>query len=244
MKVRATEMKNSFGLYLKKCEEEDIFITKNDRIIARLSRYEDPSDGYLMVKEGSAAYTYSGKKVTYEEFLRITEGNEERYEYIDGEVFLLSSPGVRHQVVLSNMMRRMFTWFEGKTCRVFPAPFDVTLLGEEVGSKNVVQPDILISCDYREQRNERDRYTGVPALVVEITSPQTRKRDHARKLKVYMDGGVSEYWVVDPQKRNVVQYYFADKEPVELIVHNHPDTVKSIHFKGLEISTEDIFRDD
>lgn len=243
MKVSATDMKNYFGKYLKMCEKEDIFITKNERIFAKLSKYDDPSDGYLMIKEGSAAYTYSGKKVTYEEFLRITEGNEERYEYIDGEVFLLSSPGVKHQVVLSNMLTIMLIWFRGKKCRAFAAPFDVTLLGEEIDSKNVVQPDILVSCDYNEQRNERDRYTGVPALVVEILSPQTRRRDQVKKLKVYMDGGVSEYWIVDPKGMRVVQYYFSENESMETIVYNHPDIVKSIRFEGLEISTEDIFRE-
>lgn len=243
MKVSATDMKNYFGRYLKKCEEEDIFITKNDRIIAKLSHYGDPSDDYLMVKNGSAAYTYSGKRVTYEEFLKITEDNEERYEFIDGEVFLLSSPGMMHQIILANMFNDMMNWFKGKKCRVFAAPFDVTLLGEEIESKNVVQPDILVSCDYNEQRNERDRYTGTPALVVEILSPQTRRRDQAKKLKVYMDGGVSEYWIVDPKGMKVVQYYFTENEPMETMVYNHPDIVKSIHFKGLELTTDDIFRE-
>jgi len=243
MKVSATDMKNYFGKYLKKCCEEAIFITKNDRIIAKLSSYEDPADGYLMMKEGSAAYTYSGKRVTYEEFLKITEGNEERYEYIDGEVFLLSSPGIKHQIILSNMMLNLLNWFKGKKCRVFAAPFDVTLLGENMEDKNVVQPDLLISCDYNEQRNECDRYTGIPAMVVEILSPQTRSRDHVKKLNVYLDGGVSEYWIVDPKEMKVAQYHFEEKELIEIITYGHPNVVKSIHFKGLEMSTEDIFKE-
>lgn len=243
MKVSATDMKNYFGRYIKKCEEEDIFITKNERIIAKLSRYDDPSDGYLMIKEGSAAYTYSGKRVTYEEFMKITEGNEERYEYINGEVFLLSSPGMKHQMILSNMMKSLLNWFDGKKCRVFAAPFDVTLLGEEIEEKNVVQPDLLISCDYNEQRNERDRYTGIPALVVEILSPQTRSRDHVKKLSVYMEGGVSEYWIVDPKTMKVAIYHFVEKELMETFSYEHPDVVKSVYFEGLEISTDDIFKE-
>ena len=243
MKVSATDMKNYFGKYLKKCEEEAIFITKNERIIAKLSHYDDPSDGYLMIKEGSAAYTYSGKRVTYEEFLKITEGNEERYEYIDGEVFLLSSPGMKHQIVLSNMARILLNWFNGKKCRVFAAPFDVTLINEEIENKNVVQPDLLISCDYNEQRNEKDRYTGIPALVVEILSPQTRSRDHTKKLNVYLEGGVSEYWIVDPKKQKVVQYYFVEKQLTEMITYGYQDMVKSIHFEGLEVSAADIFNE-
>jgi len=243
MKVSATDMKNYFGKYLKKCEEENIYITKNDRIIAKLSRYEDPSDGYLMIKDGSAAYTYSGKRVTYEEFLRITEDNEERYEYVDGEVYLLTSPGVKHQVILTNMMEVLLPWFKGKKCKVFAAPFDVTLENVEKESKNVVQPDILISCDYYEKRNEKDRYTGIPALVMEILSPQTRSRDHTRKLNVYMIGGISEYWIVDPRDMKVVQYYFENKEMKEMITYNAPEVVRSMYFEGLEVSTAYIFQE-
>ena len=243
MKVCATDMKNNFGKYLKMCKDDDVFITKNDRIIAKLSSFEDFSDGYLMMKEGSAAYTYSGKRVTYEEFLKITKGNEERYEYINGEVFLLSSPGMKHQIILANINICLLNWFKGKKCRVFSAPFDVTLLGENMKDRNVVQPDLLISCDYNEQRNENDRYTGIPVLVVEILSPQTRSRDHVKKLNVYLDGGVSEYWIVDPKELKVVQYHFEEKELLEVLTYKHPDIVKSIYFKGLEISSDDIFND-
>ena len=243
MKVSATDMKNYFGRYLKKCSEEAIFITKNDRVIAKLTSYEDPADKYLMIQEGSAAYTYSGKRVTYEEFLKITEENEERYEYIDGEVFLLSSPGMKHQIIQANIFRDMVNWFGGKKCRVFSAPFDITLSGETADGKNVVQPDLLVSCDYNEQRDERDRYTGIPALVVEILSPHTRSRDLVEKLHVYLDGGISEYWIVDPKKMKVIQYQFAEKELLEMTTYERPDVVKSLHFKGLEISTEEIFKE-
>lgn len=236
-------MKNNFGKYLKICAKEDVFITKNDRIVAKLSYYEEPSEGYLVIREGGAAYAYSGKKVTYEEFLKITGDNEERYEYIDGEVFLLASPGITHQVIHSNLYGFLKDWFSGRKCRVFSAPFDVTLAGESPGGKNVVQPDLVVSCDYNEKRDEKDRYTGIPALVIEILSPQTRSRDCVRKLSVYMVGGVSEYWIVDPKEKRVILYHFAEKELTDMFTCYHPDAVKSIHFKGLEISADDIFRE-
>ncbi|HBP37628.1 MAG TPA: type II toxin-antitoxin system Phd/YefM family antitoxin [Clostridiales bacterium] len=241
MKVSATDMKNFFGKYLEKCKDEAVFITKNDRIVAKLIAYEDPSDGYLMLKDGSAAYAYSGKRITYEEFLKITENNEERYEYIDGEIYLMSSPGMTHQLILANLNDRLFNWFRGKKCRVFSAPFDVTLTNDELKSKNVVEPDLLISCDYQEQRDANDRYTGIPDLVIEILSPHTRSMDLVKKLNVYLSGGIGEYWVVDPRDRKVILFYFVEKQLEEMILFKCPDVVKSLHFAGLEVPTEDIF---
>lgn len=242
MKVNATDIKNCFGKYLKKCAEEDIYITKNDKIVARLSGYDGSEEGHLAIREGSAAYNYSGKRVSYEEFLKITEGNEERYEYIDGEVFLLASPGFSHQGVHSNLYEKFILWFKGKPCRVLSAPFDVTLYNEETKSKNVVQPDLLVTCDHKEKTDSNDRYMGVPALVIEILSPQTRSRDMVKKLNVYLEGGVNEYWVVDPRNEQVILYYFIEKKLEQMITFKQSETVKSLQFIGLDIAVEEIFR--
>lgn len=241
MKVSATELKNYFGKYLEACKDEAILITKNDRVVAKLSSYEDSSDGYLMFKEGSAAYTYAGKRVTYEEFRRIVDNNEERYEFIGGSIYLMSSPGMTHQLIHANIYSHLVNWLKDKKCRVFSAPFDVTLANDELRSINVVQPDLLISCDYLEHHDANDRYTGIPALVIEILSPNTRSMDQVKKLNVYLDGGVSEYWVVDPRDRKVTLYYFVERQLEDMNLISYPDVVKSIHFKGLEVPTADIF---
>lgn len=243
MKVSATDMKNYFGKYLDKCKDETIFITKNDRVVAKLVAYEDPSDGYLMLRDGGAAYAYSGKRISYEEFLKITDGNEERYEYIDGEIYLMSSPGISHQLIHANIFNHFNNWLHGKKCRVFSAPFDVTLANDDLKSKNVVQPDLLVSCDYQEQRDAKDRYTGIPALVIEIMSPHTRSMDQVKKLNVYLEGGVSEYWVVDPRDRKIILYSFIEKQLDAMILFKDPDVAQSIRFPGLEVPTGDIFNE-
>ena len=241
MKVSATDMKNYFGKYLEKCKDEAIFVTKNDRVVAKLISYEDPSDGFLMLRDGSAAYAYSGKRITYEDFLKITENNEERYEYIDGEIYLMSSPDIFHQLIHARIFTHIANWLKGKKCQVFSAPFDVTLANDELKSKNVVQPDLLVSCDYLEQKDEKNRYTGIPALVIEILSPSTRSIDQVKKLNVYLEGGVGEYWVVDPRDRRVTLYSFIDRQLEDFVLFKYPDVVKSICFQGLEMTTAEIF---
>ena len=44
--------------------------------------------------------------------------------------------------------------------------------------------------------------------MIEILSPSTRKKDMVIKLNKYMNAGVREYWMVDPDKRNVIVYDF------------------------------------
>jgi Uma2 family endonuclease len=241
MKVRASDMKNYFGRYLDRCKDEDIQITKNDRVVARLSAYQEPTDDSLTLRDGSAAYAYAGKPVTYEEFKRITESSQERYEYIDGVIYQMASPGISHQLIHAHLYAHLYDWFKGRTCRVFSAPFAVTLANDAQKSKNVVEPDLLVSSDYRDQRDAHDRYTGIPALVIEILSPGTRSLDQVKKLNIYLDGGVNEYWIVDPRDRKVTRYSFVNKQLEDIDLFRYPEEIKSSYFAGLEVPTVDIF---
>lgn len=40
----------------------------------------------------------------------------------------------------------------------------------------------------------------IPILVVEVLSPSTRRRDREQKRSLYMDAGVPEYWLLDPER--------------------------------------------
>ena len=40
-------------------------------------------------------------------------------------------------------------------------------------------------------------------LVIEILSPSTRRRDQKQKRSFYMDAGVAEYWLVDPERKTI-----------------------------------------
>ena len=43
-------------------------------------------------------------------------------------------------------------------------------------------------------------------MVVEVLSKHTRKKDMTIKLNKYVNAGVREYWIVDPEKESVIVY--------------------------------------
>ena len=93
-------------------------------------------------------------------------------------------------------------------CYPFISPVDVQL---DCDDKTVIQPDVLIVCDRSKYRN--GRVFGAPDLVVEVLSPSSRKRDMQIKFFKYYNAGVREYWIIDPEKKMLVQY---DMEHMEL----------------------------
>jgi Uma2 family endonuclease len=203
MIVDLADLKNDLGKYLRLSAIEDVIITDNDRKVARLTVYEDRDNaaaGDGCAGEEAAVYEVWPRKASYGEFLALTEASEERYEYIDGEIYLLASPMVSHQKISAGLFFIFQTWFRGNQCRPLYAPFDITLR-RRADDINVVQPDLMVICDLEDNLNEKDYYMGVPALAVEIISESTRRKDLVKKLDLYMSTGIREYWAVNPSTR-------------------------------------------
>src|SRR5690554_2548245 len=206
MIVNSTDLKNNLGKYLRLSAREEIIITSNGKKIAKLSAYEDigktPKNGNRILYEQAPVYDMTPRKASYEEFLKLAADSNERYEYIDGEIYLLSSPKAIHQKILSELHFIFYNWFQEKKCRPFFAPFDITLKRNS-DNINVVQPDLMVICDLEKNLDERGYYMGIPTLVVEIISESSRSKDLIKKLDLYMSTGVKEYWIINPLNQEV-----------------------------------------
>ncbi len=240
MRVNSTDLQNAFGKYLALLEKEDIIILKNGKAVARMSRYAEP-DFAILHEEAKDCKTT--RKITYAEYQALVESSDQRFELIDGEVYLLASPSYAHQVVVNEIAWRFHNYFKGKPCQSLTAPLDVRLFGfatkfEE--DSNVVQPDVVVICD--KDKIEGGTYCGVPTLIVEVLSPATRSKDLSAKLQLYMKSGVAEYWIADPEERRVLYYAFTpEREIGKFTVCHEGDTVASAVFAGLALPVQDIF---
>lgn len=238
MYISSTEAQNNFGRYLKLAQFEDIIITKNGKKMLVIKCYEEPEKSTSTIAEKAESYTWKNEKITYEDFLKLTEASENRYEYIDGEVYLLASPSYDHQSIIMEIANTMYNYFKNNKCRPLTSPFDVTLTIDD--NKNVVQPDIIVICD-TENINEKRKYTGIPTLVLEVLSETTQKKDMLKKLNLYLHAGIKEYWIVNPWRKEVYLYCFSELDIQEYRVYQGSEMAQSITFDGLAISLEQMF---
>ena len=139
---------------------------------------------------------------------------EQRAELLDGRIYFLAAPPVVHQelvlelaVALKDYIRK-----KGGECFTGVAPLDVHLIpGDEI---NLLEPDVFVVCDRK--KITAQRIEGAPDLVIEVLSSSTRKRDMGIKYAKYLEAGVREYWIVDPDSRKVVVYKM-EKEELPII---------------------------
>jgi prevent-host-death family protein len=241
--ITATELKANLGRYLDYVmNDREVVVTKNGKKAVRLTPYITEIERYFIVKEKARDYIYGGKKVSYEEFMEIYEKSELRMEYINGEIVLLTSPDTFHQDISGNLYIQLRAYLEGKKCKVFYAPFDVHFYKKGFKTPDVMQPDLLVTCDLETAINEKGRYMGTPELCIEILSKSTRTKDMVDKLNTYMLSGVKEFWIVDPEKRSVLVYGFKDCSIGECTAYKPGDTLLSYNFVGLAIPANDIFQ--
>jgi len=248
--VSSTEVQNNFGKYLMLSAREDVMITRNGKVIAKLTAIQESKERYqevdvpgnpMMVMESAKSYHYKRRKASYEEFLELTRGSEERYEYIDEEIYLLASPRAPHQFTLRKLLVIFDQWSIGKRCEPWAAPFDIHLY-RFADKPNLIHPDLMMICDFDEFVDEEGYYQGVPGLIVEIISESTKRVDIVVKFDLYKACGVKEYWIVDPSTKRITIYRFEDGEIAEQRTFEQGEIAASFLFKGLTVAVDQVFR--
>ena len=126
-----------------------------------------------------------------------------RHELIGGVHFVTPSPVTRHQQLVFRLAFEIELYLRAHpgSGEVFGVPLDVVL-----SDRDVVEPDLqLITADHIAILTTKN-VQGAPALVVEVLSPSTRRRDLGIKRDLFDRAGVREYWIVDGG-RNAVDVY-------------------------------------
>ncbi|MCL2099501.1 MAG: Uma2 family endonuclease [Oscillospiraceae bacterium] len=174
------------------------------------------------------------KKYNAKQFLELTKNTTDRYELIGGNIFLMASPSVSHQSITINIATALNIYLKGKQCRPFIAPLDVVLFekNKKNEAKNVFQPDVFVVCDPK--KINKTKINGAPDLVFEIVSPSNPETDYIDKLHIYMKYGVHEYWIINPETRNVL-VYTKNKKELKNYAYTFEDTIKVHIFEDFEI---------
>ena len=182
----------------KKDSEKDVVNNENEVKDKKELKYKIELNEPPTVNEARATYTVD-QIYTYEDYLNWTE--DKRIELIDGKIYYLAAPTKTHQKLLGRLSNRFGIYLHGKSCDYYFAPFDVRI-DLDIGEDSVIQPDLVVVCD-DEKLNEKG-LNGAPDLVIEILSKSTARRDRIIKYNKYLEVGVKEYWIIDPDREEIV----------------------------------------
>jgi Uma2 family endonuclease len=141
----------------------------------------------------------SQQRLSYADFLLLPDDGK-RHELINGVHYVTPSPNLDHQELVGRLHLAIGNFLATRRHlgRAFVSPLDVV-----ISNYDVVEPDLLFVAGDQQSILTEANVQGPPALVIEVLSPGTRRRDQGIKRKLFDEKGVREYWMVDPKGRRV-----------------------------------------
>lgn len=163
-----------------------------------------------------------------------------RYELIEGELFVSRAPGLPHQRVLHNLQMTLGNYLQKN-----PIGILVPGTGAVFSDYDAVIPDVVFVRNERwESVTSEQKITGAPDIVIEILSPgsENRRRDLIVKRQLYAKYGVAEYWVVDTDNKNVLLFRLQGQTLEEAALFSEDDEVTSPLLPGFQLNVAAIFK--
>lgn len=147
------------------------------------------------------------------EMLDALPDDGQRYEIIDGELYVTPAPSDVHQLVAAAFHRRIHDYLRpSDVARALISPADVR---KEDRKRNRVQPDVFA---VRLVDGKRPTYPYALSdliLAIEVESPSNPMLDYQVKRKLYLSEGVPEYWIANADAR-IVSRWRALHDPGEV----------------------------
>jgi len=153
-----------------------------------------------------ATFPPKNQKMTYQEFLAWAD-EDTLAEWVDGKVIMTSPASRRHQQTAKFLVRLLDSYVAfHQLGELLLTPFQVKL-GPGLPGR---EPDLLFVASKHLDRLKETHLDGPADLIVEIVSPESQQRDRGEKFYEYEAAGVSEYWLIDPQRRQAEFYQLGE----------------------------------
>ncbi len=125
---------------------------------------------------------------------------ESHHEWVEGNVLKMSPISWTHNSILDYLLILLKTFISAKNIRGKIGHDTFVMRLDAVNSRR--EPDLMVILGDNLD-NLKETYMDGPAdICIEIVSPGTVQNDYGAKLVEYEKGGVQEYWILDPIRRD------------------------------------------
>lgn len=140
------------------------------------------------------------REFTYDDLLGFPDDKLKR-EIIGGELFVTPPPALRHEKAVVALVGPLWAYSQDHGGQVL-----ASRCGVYFSETHFVEPDVVFLTADHVGRIMEPYLRAAPDLVVEVSSPTTRRQDILTKRGLYEEHGVPEYWFVDLEADRIEVY--------------------------------------
>ncbi len=174
---------------------------------------------------------YSGV-FSIDEYLELSEKEDVKLEYVDGEVYGMAGGTYEHGLIAKNLLVSLTNALKkaGKSCTALGS--DVRLAMEE--RNTFAFPDAFVLCGKPEFSEKVKDAVKNPVVIFEILSPSTERYDKTKKFSRYRSlNSFQEFVLIDPLDAFANVYFRKGENNWEI---NSPDSLDSeLHLQSIDI---------
>jgi len=167
---------------------------------------------------------------------------EQSCEWVEGVVIKMAATTLKHDV-LSYYLRQCFTaYFELRPIgQLRSQPF---VMRPPAFPNRRREPDLVIILKTNPHELKKTYLDGPADICIEIVSEESIGRDHGDKFREYEQGGVPEYWIVDPLHRESRFYRLNDNGSYVRQNEDADGNYRTLLLPGLILHVPTLWQDD
>jgi len=136
---------------------------------------------------------------TFGEFMELVQ-EDQKADLLEGVIYLASPENTDHNDLIRWLSLVMGMFIEARN----PGRLTINKVAYRLSERTAPEPDLAFVSASRLAKIKPGYVEGPPDLAIEIVSPDSVDRDYENKRLRYEEGGVKEYWIIDPLDETVL----------------------------------------
>jgi len=176
------------------------------------------------------------RKMSVEEYFALESDPSTKYEYRDGYAVAMSGTSLNHVRITRNISHEFTKRMQEGPCQAYSS--DVRVIIPTRG--NYLLPDIAVSCDYRDEKE--DQALHFPRLIIEVLSPSTQDDDRSEKFQEYQTLPSLQEYVLVSARYQFVEIYRRQSDETWLYKTYKPDQIVEFKCLNIQLTFAEIYK--
>jgi Uma2 family endonuclease len=170
-----------------------------------------------------------------EEYLVLTDHRNRMVEFTDGFLEVLPMPTDKHQAILGFLYQAFVGLIGPRGGKVRFSPLRL-----QIRAGKFREPDLLLLRSATDPRRQNRFWLGAD-LALEVVSEEKPERDLVDKRGDYAEGGIPEYWIVNPQTETITVLSLRGNVYEEAGIYRRGESADSTVLTGFSVAVAAVF---